>query len=584
TGLYLSWGLLAVLVPAGFPHGTTDGRFRSIVARVGLVCAGAASLSFLHPDVFDSNELYGEIPQVTNPIGFVPAAVVEAVFAVGLIGLFACTFLAIGSLVPRTIRAKGLERQQLKIVGYTAVTTTVGLLVLANLLNVDAVRGTAWVTAIDVVSQVLVLAIPTSFALAILRYRLYDIDVVINKTLVYGLLGLFVTTAYIAVVVGAGSVAGSSDEPSIPLSIGTTAFVAVGFQPARERFQQLANRLVYGVRAAPSELMADLAPRMAVAIRPDDLLPRVAEYAARVVGAEVATVRLLLPDGSAQASSWPVGVAAAESRAHEVDVVQAGELVGTISVVKAADDPMTAGDRVRLQEFVTHVGVALSNVRLTADLQDKLARISAQANELRESRQRIVEASDAERRRIERNLHDGAQQRLVALGLELKMLEGRLPARSAARPDLARISAELREALAELRELARGIHPAVLTEQGLAPALETLVARAGVDADLVTAPSERLPDQVEAAAYYVVAEALTNVSRYADATQATVAAHRQNGSLVVEVRDDGVGGADIAKGSGLRGLADRIAALDGTIEIDSPAGHGTRVTVRLPCA
>jgi signal transduction histidine kinase len=582
AGLYLTWGLLAVALPATFPDGRPGGRLRKTLVIAGLACAVLCAASVLHPKAFDSEERYADLPRVTNPIGLPAGDVIDLLTTIGLFGLFGCSFLAIGLLVPRTFRARGLERQQLKVVVFSAVAVTVGLLLLANLLNVESVRGTAWASVIDVTSQLLVLAVPAAFAVALLRYRLYDVDVVINKARVYGSLAVFVTAVYIGVVVGVGSLLGRGDEPNLALSIVATSVVAVGFQPARARIQLLANRVVYGLRASPDELMRDLAPRMAAAVAPDDLLPRMAEFAARCIGAQAATVRLLLPDGSELARSWPAG----EPEAPEdttVDVVQSGERVGVIGVRKGPGDPVTGGDRARLAAFATQAGVPLSNVRLTADLQDKLARISRQATELRESRQRIVEASDAARRQIERNLHDGAQQRLVALGLELRMLEGQLPADSAARAEVRRVSQQLREALAELRELARGIHPAILTEQGLAPALETLVQRAPVDADLVEAPDERLPEQVEAAAYYVVAEALTNVSKYAHATHAVVSAQRTDGFLSVEVRDDGIGGADVSRGSGLRGLSDRIAALDGSLELSSPPGQGTCVRVRLPC-
>jgi signal transduction histidine kinase len=202
---------------------------------------------------------------------------------------------------------------------------------------------------------------------------------------------------------------------------------------------------------------------------------------------------------------------------------------------------------------------------------------------LRDARQRIIAAADEERRRIERDLHDGAQQRMVALATMLSLAEARFktdPERAAELVSRARAEAEL--AVKELRDLARGIHPAVLSDLGLAAALDALAARAPVPVQVSGVPSAPLPAAVEAAAYFVTAEALTNVAKYARATQATVAVRRENGQVVVEVTDDGVGGADAAQGSGLRGLADRVAALDGTLSFDSPAGHGTRVHAEIP--
>ena len=201
--------------------------------------------------------------------------------------------------------------------------------------------------------------------------------------------------------------------------------------------------------------------------------------------------------------------------------------------------------------------------------------------ELRASRARLVEAGDAARRRLERDLHDGAQSRLVALALTLRSARGRVKDDERLAELLDGAQEELRTSLAELRELARGIHPAVLTERGLEPALQSLVARAPVPVT-VEASDARLPGPVESAAYFVVSEALANVAKYAHATHASVTVEQTNGDLTVEVVDDGVGGADVARGSGLRGLEDRLAALDGSLSLDSPAGRGTRLRARIP--
>ena len=206
-----------------------------------------------------------------------------------------------------------------------------------------------------------------------------------------------------------------------------------------------------------------------------------------------------------------------------------------------------------------------------------------QEEELRSSRARIVEAGDVERRRLERNLHDGAQQRLVSISLFLRLAQGKVRTDlDGAEELLARAGDELALALEELRELARGIHPAVLTDRGLEPALQTLITRSPVPTTLAEAPDERLPEPVEAAAYYVVAEALTNVAKYAQASAATVRIARSNGRAIVEVADDGVGGADPTLGSGLRGLADRVEALDGLLAVESAPGSGTIVRAEIP--
>jgi signal transduction histidine kinase len=227
--------------------------------------------------------------------------------------------------------------------------------------------------------------------------------------------------------------------------------------------------------------------------------------------------------------------------------------------------------------FAFLAGLLRSHVaRLDAELRARL-------EDLRASRARLVQAGDAERRRLERDLHDGAQSRLVSLALLLGQVRKRVDANSETADLLDRAQAELNTSLAELRELARGIHPAVLTERGLGPALTALAARAPVPVRLDADGNERLPGPVEIAAYFVVSEALTNVVKYAQATEATVAVRRDGERVTVEITDDGVGGADAAQGSGLRGLADRVAALDGTLAVESPAGRGTRVCVEIPC-
>jgi signal transduction histidine kinase len=232
-------------------------------------------------------------------------------------------------------------------------------------------------------------------------------------------------------------------------------------------------------------------------------------------------------------------------------------------------------------ELIDSVGataaLALDNERLDAELRANLA-------ELKASRARLVEAGDAERRRVERDLHDGAQQHLVALALTIRMARDAVAKKPKAAAELLDEAAEqLDNATAELRELARGIHPAVLSDRGLTPALEALAGRSAVPVEMNASLEERLPGPIEAAAYFVVAEALTNTARYAQASKASVQVERENGSVYVLVCDDGVGGADASKGSGLRGLEDRLAALDGTLAVDSDSGHGTTVTAVIPC-
>jgi signal transduction histidine kinase len=251
-------------------------------------------------------------------------------------------------------------------------------------------------------------------------------------------------------------------------------------------------------------------------------------------------------------------------------VTVGGRLWGVLAAATTSHNGLPQGLERRLCDFAELVAQALAN----AEAYEKLAA----------SRARLVEVGDAERMRLERNLHDGAQQRLVSVAIELSMVAAKLESDPrAAREVLTEAQDELGRGLAELRELARGIHPVVLTERGLGPALDALLARAPVHIEITELPERRLTAPVEAAAYYVVAEAITNVAKYARASSATVSISRSTGTATVRVSDDGVGGADPARGSGLRGLAARVEALNGHLDVDSAPGRGTRIRAEIPC-
>ena len=262
-------------------------------------------------------------------------------------------------------------------------------------------------------------------------------------------------------------------------------------------------------------------------------------------------------------------------RTHVYSVVGApiivtGRLWGVISARLTPPHVFPPGAEVRLDKFARLISLALAN----EEARDQLAA----------SRARLVSAADEERRRLERNLHDGAQQRLVSLSLTLRHLRRKLSEPAAATELLEAASNELSVALEELRELARGIHPAVLTDRGLEPALRSLADRSSVPMTIDLDRAGRLPAQIEVATYYLVAESLTNSTKYAQASSVAVHVARENGSVVVEISDDGVGGADPQRGSGLRGLIDRIEALEGTLTVRSPVGKGTTLSATLPCA
>jgi signal transduction histidine kinase len=252
--------------------------------------------------------------------------------------------------------------------------------------------------------------------------------------------------------------------------------------------------------------------------------------------------------------------------------LEAGDKPGAVLTYDATRED----ERELIRAVAAAATLTLENERLAADLHAKVEELSA-------SRARIVESGDAARRRLERDLHDGAQQRLVSLALSLRILATRLDGDPEAEHELEAARRELDHALNELRELARGIHPSMLSDRGLDAAVEALAHRAPLPVELELAPGERLPERVESASYFVVAEALTNVVKYAHATHASVNLVRDNGHVMVEVSDDGIGGADPVNGSGLSGLVDRVSSLGGRLEVDSRPGRGTTIRAAIPC-
>jgi signal transduction histidine kinase len=317
-------------------------------------------------------------------------------------------------------------------------------------------------------------------------------------------------------------------------------------------------------RLAEGAAVGELVRRLGQTPEPDTLRAALAE----ALGDPSLTLAYWLPESERFVDADGRPVSLANSAWTEVELE--GRRIGAI-----AHDPALADEPQLVRTAGAAAALALENQRLSAELR-------ARIEELRASRARLVEAGDAERRRLERNLHDGAQSRLVALALKLRIARGRAQGQPELEELLDESSEELQAGLDELRELARGIHPAVLSDRGLGPALEMLASRAPVPVEVAADASDELPPPVATAIYFVVSEALTNVAKYAQARQAAVTVERGVGYVIAEVADDGVGGADLAGGSGLRGLSDRVAALDGRLVLDSSPGRGTRLRAEFP--
>jgi signal transduction histidine kinase len=437
------------------------------------------------------------------------------------------------------------------------------------------------INAPQIVGTLLFPLLPIASAVAILKYRLYDIDVVISKTLVFGTLVAFATAVYLAVVVGVGTLIGRTSN--VALSILATAIVAVAFQPLRARARRLANRLVYGKRATPYEVLSEFSDRVGGSFATDDVLPRAAQLLGRGTGANRAEVWLRVGDELSLAAVWPEDAGAGGNLALvrgelppirdaslSVPVRHRGELLGALAVTKPANEPLTPAERDLVTDLASQAGLVLRNVALIA--------------ELRASRQRLVRAQDEERRRLERNLHDGAQQQLVALAVKVRLahsLVGREDDR--ARDMLDEIQTASQAALEDLRDLARGIYPPLLADKGLAAALEAQARKAPLRVSIEADGSGRYSQDVESAVYFCVLEALNNVAKYAEASRVTVHLSDRGGNLRFEVVDDGRGfEGNVSHGTGLRGMADRMDAIGGTLRVASEPGHGTSVIGEVP--
>ena len=594
---WLSSWMLGVIFPAGtflfvllvFPTGHLLSRRWRWVGGAALLVTALATLSSLvdptpitlRSDLSAANPigikgfpLTGDASSFLWPLGFILLLIAAS-----------CPLL-------RYRRAHGDERQQLKWFAFAVAITVVAiaLVFVLTLLLPASVNNIPFNAAIILGIGV---SIPVACGVAILKYRLYGIDVVISRTLVYGALAVLITGLYVGIAVGIGELVGSGGKPNLGLSILATAIVAVGFQPARERLQRIANRLVYGKRATPYQVLSAFSSQVAGSYAADEVLPRMAHVLDEGTGAERSTVWLRAGDVLRAAATWPPSetaevtpeipmsngtLPALPGVTRAVEVRHQGDLLGALSVEKRRGESLTPVEEKLLDDLAHQAGLVLKNVGLTADLQRRL-------DELRASRQRLVSAQDAERRKLERNLHDGAQQHLVALKVKLglaEMLAAKDPEK--AKATIVQLKADADEALETLRDLARGIYPPLLAEKGLATALQSQARKALVAVQVDADGVGRYPQEVEATVYFCVLEALQNVQKYAQASHVTVRLRVAENRLRFEVADDGRG-FDIERvksGAGMSNMRDRLDALDGDFEIVSAPGHGARVVGRLP--
>jgi signal transduction histidine kinase len=561
---------LLILLPLWFPDGRLlSRRWWIVIGLAGipviLVIAGSLDPTATAP--------------LHNPVG-VPAmaginnALNGAPFAVLLLGTYG---VGVSSLVVRYRRGGEQERQQLKWL----LAGVVFLLAAVLLSFFSPALQNAPLIPLAAAS------LPIAIGIGVLRYRLYDIDLIINKALVYGGLAAVITAVYVLVVINIGALVGGSER--LWLSLLTTAGLALAFQPLRDRAQRLANRLVYGKRATPYEALSQFSEHLSETYSHEDILERMARILGEGTGAEQAEVwvraghRLVLASSSPKAAEAPTalvmqnGTLPKMQRDTVVPVSHAGELLGALAVNKKRGETMNSVEQKLVTDLAGQAGLVLKNVGLNQEL---LARLE----DLRASRQRLVTAQDEERRRLERDLHDGAQQHLVALKIKLGLAEAAAQPETRVRTLIAQLKQDADAALDTMRDLARGIYPPLLASDGLEAALRGQIRRITVPIELEVDNVPRQPREAEAAVYFCCLEALQNVAKYAQAQRVSLRLWTEDADLAFRVQDDGRGfdATTVPQGSGLQNMKDRMEALGGSLELRSTLGGGTAIEGRIP--
>ncbi|MGZ5294446.1 MAG: sensor histidine kinase [Actinomycetota bacterium] len=569
--------LIFILFPDGHPP---TPRWRPIV----ILLIGAIMLSILGSaltpavTMFGSGDVTVDVRKpMTLPI-LDGAAGTALGWTAGLAMLFG-GLAAVASLVLRWRRSQGDERQQIRWVAAAAGSTGLALIaVVATTIMAggeDSPLSNAAFIALLVAAGV---GVPVATGIGVLKYRLYDLGLVVKKTLVFAVVATMLTALYGTLlflvpllVLGVGSGSGFSSWQFL-----VTIAIALSFAPIRRRARKLADRIVYGGRATPYEVLSDFSERLGETYSTDDVLPRMAQLLGASTGATEVMVLLKRGGELVPSTVWPdrAHTTADPRSADEVSVfpvLHQGEELGAITLRMSARDPMNPAKEQLVRDVASQAGLVLRNVRLIDDL--------------RESRRRIVAAQDERAKRLERNIHDGAQQQLVALAVKLRLaqqLAERDPAKTAEM--LGDLQSDANDALENLRDLARGVYPPLLADRGLTAALEAQARKAPMPVRIDADGAGRYPAEVEATVYFCALEALQNVAKYAGASEATVSLVPRDGTLMFTVADDGRGFelASVVAGSGLQGMRDRVEAVGGSLAIESGAGRGTTVTGRVP--
>lgn len=558
--------LLAIHLLILFPNGTAaSSRWRRVTwaSAAAMAIMTVAGLANTAPWV---DKPYDEI--FANDLSPGP-------FSYLMLVLMAAALAAAVHLVRRYRASGGAERLQ-----YRWVTWALALFVL-NIFFGFFLPGDLG----PFVSTVVIANIAVSIGIAITRYGLYNIDLVVGRSLTYGGLAAFIAGVYVALVVGVGAALGG--DSSFALSIAATVLVAMAFEPARRRVERWANRLVYGKRATPYEVLVRFSRRSAE-LSDEELLGRVPRLVADGTGAATASLWVRSKGGLRTAATWPADtpsrrLTTAEFNDPEADyslpVFHDGELMGGLSLTKARGEVLTPAEEGLLHDLAAGMGLALRNAGLTGQLRKQVA-------DLEDSRERILAAADAARRALEHDLDSGPQQQLVALKVKLGPTRKRAEQLGADKTAtlLSQLEGDAGEAIQAVRDFAGGIYPPLLKAEGLAAAIAEQAHKAAIPVSVRADGVDRYPREMEAAVYFTVMEALQNTAKYAEASSATVTLSAADDRLSFAVRDDGRGFdmASTTTGAGIAGMADRLDAVGGEVTVQSSPGEGTLVTGSVP--
>lgn len=578
--------LLILLFPDGRPPSPRwRWATRTLLVGFGLAVVAYALTPGPLNNLVENGILYA------NPFGlssFAEGRPANALVGIGVFMMLGASLATVVAVWQRFRRARGEERQQMRWLVATATLAGIGigaillmpLVGLAFGSNEESFPEWLWAVLFLPTALAIFVGIPAAYLVAIFKHGLWDLDVVIKKALVALVLTFLIAgVGLVAIGVLGRSALWEGDRTGAVVGIlaGLAIWPLVGLS------RRIAKRVVFGRRAAPYQVLTEFSGRVGGTYATEDVLPRMAQILGQGTGAENARVWLHVGGTLRPEAAWPASAVARESVPLSGDelptidgesafqVRDRGELLGALSVVLPASDPMNPSKERLIRDLASQAGLVLRNVRLI--------------EELRASRQRLVAAQDQERRRLERNIHDGAQQQLVALQVKQRLVEGMIERDPPKALELmSQLQADTTDALDTLRDLARGIYPPLLADQGLGAALESQARKSAVPISVEADGVARYPQEVEAAVYFCTLEALNNLAKYADASRAAVSLTQSDGTLTFAVSDDGVGfdSSRDSNGTGLQGMADRLDAIGGALEIRSAPGEGTTILGRVP--